>query len=1112
MRSALQAVALWGRKAPPHSITAIMITDDQQTIVTGSQEGQLCLWSLSPELKISAKELLFGHSASVTCLARARDFSKQPYIVSAAENGEMCVWNVSSGQCVEKATLPYRHTAICYYHCSFRMTGEGWLLCCGEYRDVLILDAGTLAFLHTFSSSQSPDWMKCMCIVHSVRIQEDSLLVVSVTGELKVWDLSSSINSVQEKQDVYEKESKFLDSLNCQTIRFCTYTERLLLVVFSKCWKVYDYCDFSLLWTEVSRDGQLFAGGEVLAAHRVLVWTEDGHSHIYQLLNRWAQMGAAFRTFSGLSKCIRPADGGVLKETIYPHLLCSTSVEKNKGLHFVMGYMNERKEPFYKVLFSGEVSGRITLWHIPDVPISKFDGSPREIPITTTWTLQDNFDKHQTVSQSIADHFSGSRDEMGMTATITSSEYIPNLDKLICGCEDGTIFITKALNAAKAGLLEGDSLLKDSPCHTLLRGHHHSVTSLLYPHGLASKLDESWLVSGDQGSCVILWDIFREEILHTFFLEAGPVTRLLMSPENLKVSDGQILCCVCGDHSVALLHLEGRQCLLRARKHLFPVRTIRWHPVENFLIVGCADDSVYIWEIETGTLERHETGERARIILNCGDNVQLVRSEPILSVASETHKHKSVEQRSSSSHQPGLVPCPGLQLESSCKVADATSVPRPFNVLPVKTKWSHIGFHVLLFDLENLVELLLPTPISDVDHSGSFYGSDILKRAKSTVEKKTLTMKRNKASCSSLQAEAHAKTSGDSLSPGDNISKFPEESDGIKRQKKMKSSKKTRPKPSSKVDASLTIDMAKLFLSCVLPWGVDKELDSLCTRHLSILKLQGPVSLGLASNEDLFSLMLPGWDACSTEMKEYSGVNLFSRKVLELSNKYTATLPDQTGSPRGLGNHCESWQQSDTIVYLLSRLFLVNKLVNMDLACEMDRPFKMEAVHNKGKFHGSDILNISSFYGHLRNGRNEYHTPEADISLLKLISCWRDQAVQVTEAIQAVLLAEVQQHMKSFRNPPISSQPDPVAEPTICERMRISTKMGWTEEIELSYVGNSSPLKTSVSPVKHGSDLNSANFQDTEDILDRCVLEESESAGQPRHRPWLAKVCSCRMC
>lgn len=50
------------------------------------------------------------------------------------------------------------------------MTGEGWLLCCGEYQDVLIIDAKTLDVLHTLSS-QSSDWINCMCIVHSARIQ-----------------------------------------------------------------------------------------------------------------------------------------------------------------------------------------------------------------------------------------------------------------------------------------------------------------------------------------------------------------------------------------------------------------------------------------------------------------------------------------------------------------------------------------------------------------------------------------------------------------------------------------------------------------------------------------------------------------------------------------------------------------------------------------------------------------------------------------------------------------------------------------------------------------------------------------------------------------------------
>lgn len=51
------------------------------------------------------------------------------------------------------------------------MTGSGWLLCCGEYQDVLVIDAETLTVVHTLMSSQSPDWVTCMCIVHSVRVQ-----------------------------------------------------------------------------------------------------------------------------------------------------------------------------------------------------------------------------------------------------------------------------------------------------------------------------------------------------------------------------------------------------------------------------------------------------------------------------------------------------------------------------------------------------------------------------------------------------------------------------------------------------------------------------------------------------------------------------------------------------------------------------------------------------------------------------------------------------------------------------------------------------------------------------------------------------------------------------
>uniref|UniRef100_A0A8B9DY67 WD repeat domain 72 n=1 Tax=Anser cygnoides TaxID=8845 RepID=A0A8B9DY67_ANSCY len=1065
MNVPVQAVAVWGKIAPSHSITAIMITDDQQTIVTGSQEGQICLWDLSSELKISSKEILFGHTASVTCLAKAREFEKQPYVVSATENGEMCVWNVASGQCIENAKLPYRHTAIYYYHCSFRMTGEGWLLCCGEYQDVLIIDAKTLGVLHALSS-QSSDWINCMCIVHSARIQEDSLVAVSITGVLKVWELSSSLTSIQERQGVCEKESKSLDCLNCQAIRFCTYTERLLLVVSSICWQVYDYCDFSLLCTEFSKSGQCFAGGEVLAAYRLIIWTEDGYSYIYQLLN------------SGLSKSIYPADGKVLKETVYPHLLCFTGLKENKNFPFVMGFLNERKEPFYKILFSGEASGRITLWHVPDVPASMFDGSPKEIPIAAIWSLQDNFDKNLSMSEGIIDHLCASKYGIE-NAVVTSSVYIPSLDKLVCGCENGEIFVTLGLKSARARLLENVSL-KGNLSHKVLNGHSSRVTCLLYPHDKSVKFDPSWLLSGGQDSVVICWNIFTGEILHQFILQAGPVTELLRSPENFKVSKNVIkLCCVCNDHSVAILHLQKRECLLHARKHLFPVKKIKFDPVENLLIVGCEDDSVYVWEIETGTLERHETGEIAKAILSSIEDSEYLVADALLPISQELKRNKNPEYKSSSSYKLGTVSYNLTHTEkSSDKMMDNSLIRQPFTVLPVKTKWNSANFHILLFDLEKLVELLLSSQLCGLKSSNSFHNLDTTERAKSTTEKRALTLKRNKTagSISTVDGQVDA-VCANQVSGDTNAVRSLEESGGIKRQKKMKSSRKTRMQSSGNIDVDIATDTAKLLLSCLLPWGVDKEIDNLCVRHLDILRLQCPVSFGLVSNENHVSLMLPGWKCAGCGvLEEHTLSNLFSKRVFDLSNKYLAATEGQTEKKDGPVNNAYGAKGSETVLFLFNRIALINRIINMPSLCM--------CFSETSKRHSPDFKRVS---------------------LLKLICCWSDQSIKIIEALQAVLLAEIQRTMKTLRKTAVYREPLAIVENG---NGKLQTLPKSEEAKQMGILGKKKSLKNSVFlALKHDKSSNSANFQDVEDVPDRCVLEESESPGE-NYLKTISKSCS----
>ncbi|XP_009992730.1 PREDICTED: WD repeat-containing protein 72 [Chaetura pelagica] len=1072
MKASVQAVAVWGKIAPSHSITAIMITDDQQTIVTGSQEGHICLWDLSSELKISSKEILLGHTASVTCLAKAREFEKQPYVVSATENGEMCVWNVTSGQCIENARLPYRHTAIYYYHCSFRMTGEGWLLCCGEYQDVLIIDAKTLGVLHTLSSSQS-DWINCMCIVHSARIQEDSLVAVSVTGVLKVWDLSSSLNNIQERESVYERESKSLDCVNCQAVRFCTYTERLLLVVSSTCWQVYDYCDFSLLCMEFCKSGQCFAGGEVLAAYRLIIWTEDGHSYIYQLLN------------SGLSKSVYPADGKMLKETVYPHLLCFTDVKEHKNFPFVMGFMNERKEPFYKVLFSGEASGRITLWHIPDVPVSTFDGSPKEIPITAKWALQDDFDKHHAMSEGIIDHLCTSKDGIE-SAAVSSSVYIPSLDKLVCGCENGKIFVTLGLKTARARLLENITLLKDNLPYKVLNGHSSRVTSLLYPHDKSVRFDPSWLLSGGQDSVVICWNLFTGDILHQFSLHSGPVTELLRSPENYRLKDHSIVCCVCSDHSVAILHLQKRVCLLHARKHLFPVKKIKFNPVENLLIVGCEDDSVYIWEIETGTLERHETGETAKAILTSIEDSEYLVTDALLP-ASQELKRNNGGYKPSSSYKHGMGSHNLTHTEkSSDKLTDTSCIQRPFSILPVKTKWNNANFHILLFDLEKLEELLLSSQLNGLKSSKSFHNYDTLERARSTAEKRTLTLKRNKTdgSVSPVDGQVDTACSNQVCRDTNSAARPLEENGGMKRQKKMKSSRKIRMQPPGNIDVNVTADTAKLLLSCLLPWGVDQEIDNLCVRHLDILRLQCPVSFGLVSDENHLSLMLPGWKCTDRDvLEEHSVINLFSKRLLDLSNKYLAATEGQSGKKDGPENNVYGTKGLETVVFLFSRIAMISRIINIPspVTGEIGSSQKSESVHDKWRNIEAVTLSLPSFHGELPSSKSRYHSPDfGSTSLLKLICCWSDQSIKMIEAMQAVLLAEVQRTLNTLRQTETCREP----------------------------LGENG----TVSALKHDKSSNSANFQDVEDMPDRCVLEESESPDDMKPHPWISKVCSCKVC
>ena len=77
-----------------------------------------------------------------------------------------------------------------------------------------------------------------------------------------------------------------------------------------------------------------------------------------------------------------------------------------------------------------------------------------------------------------------------------------------------------------------------------------------------------------------------------------------------------------------------------ASNHLFPILFVKWRPLDDYLLVKCSDGGVFVWQIETGSLDRVAHGLLAEDILLSTDEIagitQTSSSNDIPSICSQT--------------------------------------------------------------------------------------------------------------------------------------------------------------------------------------------------------------------------------------------------------------------------------------------------------------------------------------------------------------------------------------------------------------------------------------------------------------------------------------------
>ncbi|XP_043287416.1 WD repeat-containing protein 7 isoform X3 [Venturia canescens] len=985
-------IVLWGRIAPTHCISCVYLSRDQKTLVTGCYDGQICLWQVDSEtLEMTPRCLLVGHTAPVLCLSRASVATEQNYIVSSSESGEMCTWDLVDGKCREAVKLNNIHTQMLPY---VSAGGEDVrLFCSGYYPEVLVMDPFSLEVLFTLSSRVNPDWISALHVLRPAKRKgrfyvhtNDVVLALTTTGTVKVWTLLGHEN--RNSEPLYEHESKQIRCLNALALTCCPYNQRTVLIVCSKYWQIFDAGDFSVLCSVTSPPSERWMAGDFLAADRVILWSDEGHGYLYKLpakvlvhIESSVADNTSFHTPSA--------------ECDQPYLYCTLTQPGDKPLSCppAMRLVTvQRQNKTVKYLLRGDSEGVIILWTVPDITsqqlsqISQKDKSlaPPALAPSIKTSLTAAWESMKPSPVGILDQLdSGDAHGSKLTACI----YLPQQSRLVVGREDGSIIIVPATQTVMLQLLHGNHQHYDDwPPHQVLLGHSGRVNCLLYPHGAAPRYDRTHLVSGSVDFAVCLWDLYAGTLIHRFCVHAGEITQLMVPPDNCSPRIQKCVCSVASDHSVTLLSLAERKCVVLASRHLFPVVTIKWRPLDDFMIVGCSDGAVYVWQMETGHLDRVLHGIIAEEVLYACDENSIGSSSGMggggtaggeLGLANPAvHFFRGLRHRNLSAirhaTQRGLHQLQQLHGGHGNEHGNQIKARgTPLMIQGFRSNPKDPESHILFFDIEALIVQLLSDEYGSMspgslEAQGLISASEYQKVAALTQSaspdahkkiadffgrvkdkagdvERILKEKDRHGILAKMKEGAenvHTKLQAKAESVGLKPSNLDGKGEGWSSNDSMRNSLKRN---GAFNEPNATMEIAQLLLSLLHAWGMDPDLDRVCEAKLGLLRPMVPVSFGVLSKGGYMSLLLPTWQT-RLEPAEEPATQLEQRLPVELvrQDKLTKAFTARA-----------HWELSTTLTsnHLLAVVALANTLMSMNNATfvpEQERNRKMHRPGNRG--------------------------------------------------------------------------------------------------------------------------------------------------------------------
>ncbi|KAL5257997.1 hypothetical protein ACHWQZ_G012823 [Mnemiopsis leidyi] len=780
----LLPVVLWGSTPPSHTISSLFLSRDDKVLISGSTEGQLLVCDVFATALIP-RYILVGHTTEVIGIDQLDSGLNNLHIISASSNGEVFRWNVTDGAYMSSTVVQGPLTKI------QTLPSSQNILICGQYGAMTVLDHTTLEVKHHLVPSDPSHWILCYTVFQPPKAKDEEIVCMTVNGQIKTWNLQVECR----EKVILESETKIL---NCPRPVCVTYNPKSLyncLVVCQSIWRIYRAGDFVSLCSGSSNQEVPWSGGKFYTVDKIMLWRENGELYIFKLPARAirpvdhsdASWSAEPPTY------LNRISTGPLMDCV---LLCSVLRQECLLVH------KKSKRTPHDIVIRGDRDGRLSLWK-----------QEREKDISTEGlvecihtSLSEMWDQENVAI------VNDKCEDCGVPLDITSSVYLEALSYLACGLSSGDIVVGLAHNFLTHALFKCDVELDEIDTRIRLRGHTGRVSVLLYPHSnqpLAYL--PNILYSGGVDFSVKIWDWKKGKLLQSFTTHTGPVTRLFLPPTQATGKLRGSVVSVCQDNSIAITTHSLTVPLFVGSCHHTSVLEIRWRLTEDILLVHCLDDTVYVWGLSTGHLDRIETGAVALSLISG---------------------------------------CKTLSEGEHCKLeitnsADTARLSTGLGVVPFRFSQTDNLSHMILFDTELLLHLLTQLQTNIFTNE--------LKRSTSNISEK----RRVSARADQRQVDRRS-----SIIKQTETAKLLEERSVTSELsvEETKTTEENKNGDDTKDKFELVKITCSLLLSCLHAWRVDLNIDRTCVKHLGLMVPARELTYGTVGSSSTFMLLLPGWE------------------------------------------------------------------------------------------------------------------------------------------------------------------------------------------------------------------------------------------------------------